>query len=269
MPRAPSTRSKIAESPVYRRLLDFIFAVGAAWVEVNLASWAPQQRLDLLEGLALRGWYPPGSNVLSPKLLDRLQSGSFRTVDRYMSRLVERDLNEIVRFVGESYPRRGILVKDALRAHRAGDYALAIPVVLAQADGIARTVIGTSTLYTSRTGKRPAATEFARAIDASDPMMGRIAPYIVSSLRPLEIETQLVTWATVPAGAPEGLGTFELLNRHAVAHGLDADYGSRLNSLRAFSLLRHVTWLAEVARAFAPTLELSRSLRDQERSQSN
>ncbi len=125
------------------------------------------------------------------------------------------------------FPDRANLVKAVMRAHRGGEYALSIPVFLAQADGICGELMGVQ-LYARRDGK---------PLIAARLELDNCTPFLASLLYPL------ATPMPISAGVSERALLGDLLNRHAVLHGEAVNYDTHANSCRALSLLAYVSWI--------------------------
>lgn len=178
----------------------------------------------MLAVLGARGWY--FDMDLSPRegdeLLARLEGGDEAAlVEHYRTRL-----SEIQQELTAWHPtRRGVLAR-AFEAHRRGEYELSVPVLLSQADGICKDLIGAQ-LYAKR-DKKPVT---AAAIRKS----GRDSNSFRAALLHL-----LTVELPITASEVERAGNPACLNRHAVLHGESVDYGTEVNSLKAVSLIHYV-----------------------------
>ncbi|QQL44055.1 hypothetical protein [Sulfuriroseicoccus oceanibius] len=130
-------------------------------------------------------------------------------------------------------PRRAEILTKAFRAHRDQDYELSVPVFLAQADGIASEMLGVS-VYTRHSSKRK---KMAEAIEQLDPK-GLEDPMLRLVIGDLPI-----TASTTSEEYSD-----KSLNRHAIIHGIDVSYGTKLNSYRALSWLQYASYFEEAAR---------------------
>lgn len=129
---------------------------------------------------------------------------------------------EIIRQVSEQYPETSILMARALRAHQEEDYAVAVLILLSQAEGI----WGRHATFSpySRTEKSKEALQ--KAIDGKSAQLP-IRAYWELLLQDIPITRRFDKAEPAPDG----------LNRHAVMHGASLNFGSKLNSSRAFSWL--------------------------------
>jgi hypothetical protein len=191
----------------------------------------PQRLRDALSVLAGNGWYL--DKTFSFRALFELAEGfaSSRTAEANSSLCdhYEARLDSLEGRLCTQFPERSGIVRSALGAHRSEQYALSVPVLLAQADGIC-SQLTQEQLFRKRDGRPRLADRFKteESVDAR-----------FCWLHPLTI--------AVPVVANTGdLDTLEgVLNRHAILHGLDVAYGSRLNSCRAISLVAYVSWILD------------------------
>ena len=189
----------------------------------------PPRQQRALELLASDGWYLD-PNLGFNELFDiaylfaegHTDKARVLLCDHFDSRAQSIEAELVGRFSD-----RANLIKAAMRAHRGGEYALSIPVFLAQADGICGQLIGVQ-LYARRDGKP--------LIGARLKLEDR-APFVASLLYPL------ATPMPISAGVSERASLGDLLNRHAVLHGEAVDYDTHANSCRALSLLAYVSWI--------------------------
>ncbi len=112
----------------------------------------------------------------------------------------------------------------AYESHRRSEYELSVPVILAQADGICQELIGIQ-LYQKRRNV-PATATYVQSFATDTLFSALLYPLLV----PLPLS----------AGQHERDDEFDMLNRHQVLHGESFDYGTKKNSLRAFSLIYYV-----------------------------
>lgn len=173
--------------------------------------------------LADNGWF------LAPELaMDDLvdlasifASGRVEEGDRRMVAFYEDIVESIEESIRKHFPHRERIVKAAFRAHRRKEYELSIPVMLTQADGICRDLIGTH-LFHKRKGA-PAAVRFADRFPTD---------FVLSSmLEPLRREGQIAA-DTRRVKLDPGV-----LNRHGILHGSMVDYSTETNSYKVISLL--------------------------------
>jgi hypothetical protein len=226
---------KIAEIAVeiekLREPLSESLSVLAEWIEKLpaiegfLAETNRRLFIDLLE----YSWY------LDPEI----DTNAALRVAELVAEKNEQELNEVLRahFVVRlaavqkrlegRHPKRRSILAEAFLAHREKRYALAIPVFLSQADGVFRDLHGA---------------EFFR--------MGKCEPVVrglIEEMRGISgLEETLLSLREIGTVRKfSEVCTPGSLNRHAVLHGIDMNYGTELNSLKAVSLLLFIDSINE------------------------
>lgn len=185
----------------------------------------PRLQKALLQ-LGEYGWYldmqmPFGS---IPQLLEAFAEGNMEEAEAAMVEYFEGRLDGIEESITREFPHRAHLIRAAFVAHRRGEYVLSIPVLLAQVDGICEEVFRGS-FFTKRNGK-PKTAWFVEQIVLDDFQAALLAP--LTQTLPINVSQH-----ERPAGS-------HALNRHTVLHGEALDYGSKVNSLKAISLINYV-----------------------------
>jgi len=208
------------QEPMLRRLAEYIRRIPE--------TLQHDREVDLI--LAKNGWYiDPEIPADEPfELAKQFEAGNSTQANEALSNHYDSRLDEIEKSLCDSFPERARVLHGAFDAHRRKEYGLAIPVFLAQADGIC--VKNTQTpLYGKRNGK----TRLSLRLLLDD------TSFLACSLAAI---TQPMTISENTHGRTV---FFDLLNRHAVMHGLSVDYDTRVNSCRAISLLVFVAWILQ------------------------
>lgn len=190
----------------------------------------PEHIQDALLKLAGQGWY--WIEVSSPsfwKLRDALAWGNIVEAEEALIEHFENQLVQIEQSIIERFPHREHLIKAAFKAHQRQEYELSIPVLLAQTDGICEEV-AKQNLFMSRKGK-PCIATYVEQIAVNS--------YQSALLSPL---SQTLPISESKSKRTQGAKT---LNRHAVLHGESLNYGSKINSLKAISLIHYVAHVLE------------------------
>lgn len=192
----------------------------------------PERTVNLQRLLAERGWFISSDLPMSPifSLESAFAANRGDVVDDFMSALVERHLEEIQTQLESNYSSRSAIFRDAFEAHRTGKYALSIPVFLAQADGICIDLLGKKFFSKERNSDDP---QSRKAVEA----------LAVETFADLLLEP-LKTRGGMSANQREEALYPDILNRHRVLHGIDTQYPSKLNSLKAISLVGYLGGLA-------------------------
>ncbi len=177
--------------------------------------------------LGAHGWYLDLEMALPDlwELKKALSEGKGEEAEEALSEYFASRLDEIESLIIERFPNRQKMIRAAFNAHRREEYELSIPVLLAQTDGICKEVV--KQYFFMKQNKRPRTAIYVEQI-ASD-------TYRAALLSPLA--------RTLPIGASEHERPedFTELNRHMVLHGESLDYGTKINSLKAISLINYVT----------------------------
>lgn len=207
------------------RMSPFLEEIGRAFRDL------PERNQKALRILAVNGWYvDPELSI--PDLFeaaDLFEGGATGRAHQKLCDHFDNRLDDIQRDICGRFLNRARVLKQAFDAHRRGEYALAIPVFLSQADGICQELVGVQ-LYARRNGMP----ELAAYLRIEDAMSFR-----ASLLYPL------VEPNPISAGSAERAGLSDLLNRHAILHGESFDYDTKLNSCRSVSLLAYVAWILD------------------------
>jgi len=196
---------------------------------------------ERLKTLAVRGWFISGRHtplaVVYP-LASLFQTGRVEDGHQALCRHFSDALSSIEHSLIGDFPNRAQILKKAFAAHRAGDYELSIPVLLAQADGIARDTFAE---------KIPRFSVYTKS-KARVPINTFIDEFLKDSLFTSNILA--VALCDLPLNASEGNPILigEVLNRHGIIHGTDTTYATPLNSWRAISWLEFVSYFRGIRR---------------------
>lgn len=201
----------------------------AAIQRVNVAEIErgfSEQYVECYRRLADRSWFLDADIPITGPctLLDSLDRGKEQEVEDELADYYRGRVDAIERELVQAYPHRRVALEAAFRAHRQGEYNLSIPVFLAQADGISLDTY--SAHYFRARTSIPAATTYIsdKAIEQSTAAFAY--PLIHKGMNRAHT-------STLPAGN-------KALNRHAILHGIDSNYGTELNSLKSISLISYL-----------------------------
>jgi len=194
----------------------------------------PPRTQEALLLLGDHGWYLDLEMPLPGlwELKEALSEGNVAEAENALAEHFEARQEEIEKSISERFPHRAHLIRAAFNAHRREEYELSIPVLLAQTDGICKELVH-QYLFIKR-NKKPGTATYVDQIEADT--------YRAALLSPLA--------KTLPINAsecerPAGSAA---LNRHTVLHGESLDYGSKINSLKAISLVNYVAHVLEVGK---------------------
>ncbi|XYI49322.1 hypothetical protein OOOCML_33085 (plasmid) [Cupriavidus necator H16] len=186
--------------------------------------------------LAKHGWYIDMQRMglgHPPRLAEALRKNEGAEEAKEELRLhFSVHLDEIETEVCELLPHRSHILAQAFNAHRAGQYALSIPVFLSQADGICFEKVNAYYFVSDKTPEgrkigRPETAIHAESLDHDFWTRIVLAP--------------LGEFGELNVSGKKRPPDFQGLNRHTVMHGQSLDYGTEINSLKAISLLNYVS----------------------------
>ena len=196
---------------------------------------------DQLQILAENGWFILGDYTplaaIYP-LAHLFRSGQVKEAHRQMCGHIRQQLTNIEQSLVDDYPKRAVIVKRAFDAVRANDYVASIPLMLMQADGLGREIFAANMPGFSVTSRKH---KFKQKIESF------ISASAGDSLYTSEIFEVILK--NIPLTVSEGnvLLKPDVLNRNAILHGLDTDYYTELNALRAVSWIGYVSYFGDVA----------------------
>ncbi len=170
-----------------------------------------------LKILANYGWYIPFNSIPSEIFgyAQALRQGYVDFVDDKLTEIFESDLKVIIRRLCKEFPDREKILLEAKEAHLKRRYFSSISLFLSTADGIVD-------------GKLFKADALKRYFKRSG-ITGNI------------FNDFLTEKDAIKADFDRDKGKFgSSFSRHGVLHGRDVEYGTRINSLKALSLLDYI-----------------------------
>ena len=185
--------------------------------------------------LAQEGWFiSPNMSLTEPvEAATLVLQGKSVEAEQLLAGYFGARLDEIESTLAAALPQRAKLISSAFSAHREGRFELAIPVLLAQTDGVCID-IAEGALFMSERGRkkgdrRPGTAPFVEAFQ-NDALWSALLSPLGQALP--------ISFTEAERGE-----TFSGLNRHMVMHGESVDYGTKINSLKCISLLSYATWV--------------------------
>jgi hypothetical protein len=211
---------------------------------------AAKQRLDELpeksraamEIAASKGWFFGWNDSLQSltKLIETLHGTSPEGIDAVMVDYYRANLQPFADELASRYPNRAVVIKAAVNAHTLGNdgYFLSVPVFIAQADGLLTEITKVTSALMKDAPRKP-------ELQASRALRERLGPNhesmaLVHQLLNLHNLDFLKSARARQIAERDSGESFTALNRHQVMHGESWDYGTEVNSLRAFSFLMNV-----------------------------
>lgn len=183
--------------------------------------------------LADHGWYV--SSALPADVVNgaiaAFEKGDDAIGDRLLTDYYSSTLDQHEELLVSAYPDRSHILQQAFSAHRREHYAVEVPTLLAQADGVFEQYLKVGLYAWDHKLKEP------KTAAALPP---QVDPVLEGALEPLRVPGLPLT-----AGKDERSKRPGLLYRHPVLHGESTDYDTQTNACRAISLLAFLTWLLE------------------------
>ena len=198
-------------------------------------------------------WIPP--SIPSLELLHRLKAAISVSeptpeiiTETFFKYFEEDQWNVLREIVGswETHPyfkNRMPILRDALEAHIEGKYTLTVPTLLTQVEGVASSILKKTAGHTVDIMKN-----VVKNIDYGEFLQAALKDILIDFI------TSLAGYATIKPEyfTPEKFSELlkakgqlesQVMNRHAILHGVQINYASKENSLRAFLLLDALFWI--------------------------
>jgi hypothetical protein len=159
-------------------------------------------------------------------------------IDEFMRQYYRSKLQLLTDELAERHPNRASVIKAAVRAHSmfgADGYFLSIPVFIAQADGLLTEIAGVKSALArapKEKGELQALKALREKLATDQESLNLVHPILI--LNDLDF-LKSAGEREQPSGE-----SFTALNRHQIVHGESWDYGTEINSLKAFSFLAFV-----------------------------
>ncbi|MDH5824216.1 hypothetical protein QFW77_14640 [Luteimonas sp. RD2P54] len=189
----------------------------------------PDEARAHLAVLMDQGWCldPEMPHTWGRDLAAAFHEGEEQQAEQWLIDYFESRLEEIEQTLVARHPTRRAIIADAFQAHREGRYSLSIPALLAQADGVIH-------------DRHPQRQLFSRNRDVN--LVEVLSKLPEEDMRAIFVAAFYVDISLTRRTKllPPG---FHGLNRHAVLHGIDPNYGTEINSLRAVSILNLASYL--------------------------
>lgn len=136
----------------------------------------------------------------------------------------------------ELFKIRSIIIQDALEAHILGKYTLSIPALLPQVEGILSSVTKKSAGRPKKLlseALRKDQSEFLSEVSEGLLLKLATSSFLYNEIDPIYFSPEKFSeWLS-----SQGMVEENIMNRHAILHGIQINYPSKINSLRAFLLL--------------------------------
>ncbi|NQU32089.1 MAG: hypothetical protein HQ521_02545 [Bacteroidetes bacterium] len=179
-----------------------------------------------LKMLADLGWFisldlTPGE---TKTICNYLDESNIEALNQFLIKDVDNNLEAIKIRAINDFPKRKEIFEAIFQAHLNKNYSLSIPVLLSQIDGICFETLNVS--FYSKTNKKPKTKIRLESLTFDEILDIYLTPMknsISISSNKNDIDYQI--------------GNF---NRHEIVHGISTNYGTEINSYKAFSLLNYI-----------------------------
>jgi hypothetical protein len=171
----------------------------------------------------------------APRVAELYDTGQANEADSIIAGYYRQRIPFIKNELAITYPSRSPILMKAFRLHEAMDYDVCVPLFLIHADGICKEVFRTHFFKVNKNGLIARQSVERRKVDW-------IWQAVAEPFR-------------LPLPIAEGCRDRTAWNRHVILHGINLDYGTEINSLKAISLLSFLCGLD----TYAKTKDMERS----------
>lgn len=234
-------REAMAPAKEYMRKLRESMKELSARVNKVLAE-LPDNMRKVQSDCANKGWYFLHGDVTPSAIANivcMIDKKQYEDIEKGIQDFARFQVDDILQKAKVSWPHRFNILKDAFEAHKQGLYTLSIPCLLAQADGISYEILKVSFF-----GKENRVPKTKKALEDYLAQPGK-------TMLPTEEITDLLLYPlrTVSSVSMNTNDrdeerkrdpSYGPLNRHGVLHGIDLDYATEANSLRAIMIINYL-----------------------------
>ena len=191
-------------------------------IKASLERYEALQKNNGFIKLANLGWYINGKMTLAQAawLMNLAIEEEIVTINNYLISHYNKEMELRAKFIEKSNSKRCLIIKEGIDCHLLEKYNASVSLFLSQADGICKGL-----LFKTREKKK----ELKKFVDEKEDNK-----FFEDILKTILRVNKIDEYFSKDSDSSTGL------NRHAVLHGYDTDFGTELNSLKAFSLLLFV-----------------------------
>ncbi len=222
----------------YLPLMETLVKVDWEQVQKRLKDMPKRSRIAMSIA-ADQGWFFNWQDSLQNtlRLIDGISAARDGEIDAILEDYYEENIEWYTLKLCEIYPARKTVIQAAINAHQTGTsdgYCLSVPVFLAQADGLFWEISGIeSPMNKVRGGDSLVGSAWIKSKIGDD----QRANDLLSPFFQMHNSDLLISQSARQKKYTDRGKVFNALNRHQVLHGEVSDYGTRINSLKAFSLV--------------------------------
>jgi hypothetical protein len=179
--------------------------------------------------IAQNGWYIElDSEMKMPSAIAKLFQEN--QTDRANEKLIEYYDNNLIRIfetLEERHSNRKDIFKQILSSYNNGNYYVIIPCILSQIDGVCFDF--TQKKFFIKEKDNNYLPQISAELEKST------GSFLIIFLSPLKNQTPIMVQEKQISNFPCKL------NRHEILHGINTDYGTKMNSLKVISLLKYIS----------------------------
>lgn len=191
------------------------------WDQYNKKMYE-QHIISTNKDLCEIGWYIPGNFNVNSKSIEEFLSYTVEDKAIYIQNFLNNNFDKITNEISEKNPRRKHILDQVWGAHLNGNYALSVPVLLSQADGIFYERIGDH--FFSKGKKKVALQQKTKNL----PMY--VQHFFEKSL--------------IDKGTRNGQ-QLDFMNRHSILHGSDVNYHTKEYSEKSICFLSSINYFVD------------------------
>ena len=209
----------------------------------------PKDLVKVQMYLADRGWYvsPELTTDILGKLADMIDNQKHEEIESSIQEFAKSRVYKTKQKIKSHWPIRKKILDDAFNAHEQRIYTLSIPVMLAQADGICFEIL--NALLFSKEERLPKTgrtlDQFLKNVKVSNNEF-QISSGYNPFLKYLRSVSSVMEYVNFKDEKYQNIQNYIKLNRHSILHGIDINYYTEANSLRAILILDYLVWLKEI-----------------------
>ena len=179
--------------------------------------------------IAQHGWYIDLESEMNlpARIAYEIQNGEIDYANEMLIEHYKENLDQIFERLIERHPNRKEILSQILGSYKNGNHSLLIPSVLTQVDGVCFDF--TKRKFFIKEKKNKFLPEVTSELEKS------AGNFLELYLSPLQNQTPIMVREKDISNFPCNL------NRHEILHGISADYGTEINSLKVISLLKYIS----------------------------
>ncbi len=211
------------------------------------------QLLAMIPELAQRGWFISEGLALSQidELAMTAASNRIEDVENHLISVYNEHMDSLGRLVIDLIPSIEFLIRPAIAAHQREEYAVSIPMFFIVTDGVCFKTINRHLFQSKNADDKLSVFAANKATSFSNEDEKNVILGFYDAL-------SMAMWKALSERLPlaytekerERFG-YSGLNRHTIMHGIAGEeYATKINSLKAFSLLNHLAVLTQQSALF-------------------